>query len=71
MERIGEKLRTLRIQHGLTMKELADHLQTSDAQISRFENGQRIPPSPFILKVARFFEVSIDTLMKDELALDD
>lgn len=70
MERIGEKLKALRLQHGLTTRQLAKALQTSQAQISRIENGLRQPSGDLIVKMADFFNVSLDILMRDELELD-
>jgi len=71
LKRIGEKLRVLRNRRGLTMRQLADALQTSDAQISRVENGQRKPSADLVFRISRFFDVPIDRLMLDELELDD
>ena len=70
MERIGEKLKTLRLQHGLTTRQLAEHLGTTNSQISRIENGLRQPSGDFIVRMADFFGVSLDELMRDELDLD-
>ena len=71
LKRLGEKLRTLRIRHGLTMKQLAEELQTSDAQISRVENSQRKPSAELVFKISQFFDVSVERLMMDELELDE
>jgi len=70
MERIGEKLRALRLRYGLTTRQLADHLQTTNSQISRIENGLRKQSGDLIVKVSDFFNVSLDQLMRDELDLD-
>ena len=70
MERIGEKLKTLRLQHGLTTRQLAKVLEISQAQISRIENGLRQPSGDFIVRMADFFNVSLEKLMRDELDLD-
>ena len=70
MERIGEKLKILRLQHSLTTRQLANHLNTTNSQISRIENGLRQPSGDFIIKAADFFNISLDTLMRDELDLD-
>ncbi len=67
MKRIGEKLRILRHRHSLTMQQLANHLQTSDAQISRVENGQRKPSAELVFKMSLFFNVPVEQLMLDEL----
>lgn len=69
MERIGEKLKFLRLQYGLTTRQLAEHLKTTNSQISRIENGLRQPSGDFLIKVADFFNVSLDQLMRDDLDL--
>ena len=70
MERIGEKLQQLRLHHRLTTRQLAEALQTSQAQISRFENGLRQPSGDLLVKMADLFNVPLDKLMRDELNLD-
>lgn len=70
MDRIGEKLKTLRLRRGLTTRELAAALETSQAQISRIENGHRQPAADLIVKMADFFQVSLDSLMRDDQNLD-
>ena len=70
MEQIGKKLKALRLQHGLTTRQLARALETSQAQISRIENGLRQPSGDLLVKIADFFNVSLDNLMRDELDLD-
>lgn len=70
MERIGEKLKTLRLQHGLTTRQLAVHLDTTNSQISRIENRTRQPSADFIVKMADFFNISLEKLMRDEFDID-
>ena len=70
MEQIGEKLKALRVQQGLTTRQLAQALEISQAQISRIENGLRQPSGDLIVKIADFFTVSLDQLMRDDLDLD-
>ena len=66
--RFGEKLRQLRIQQGLTLKELAEGLgYKTHAYISELESGKKLPTAGLVLRVARFFDVSTDQLLKDEL----
>jgi transcriptional regulator with XRE-family HTH domain len=69
----GDKLRQLRMQQGLTQRALAHALGYTNAHayISDFETGKRRPTAEFVLKVARYFNVSADLLLKDELDLDD
>ncbi len=71
MQRFGEKLRALRIQRGITLKELALSLGLSaHGYISELESGKKKPTAEFVLNVARLFDVSTDQLLKDELELD-
>ena len=71
MNRFGEKLRTLRNRNGLTQKQIGDMLGVSRVYIVQMEQGQKVPNAAMILKIADIFEVCIDTLMRDELELDD
>ncbi len=70
MKRIGEKLHTLRLRHGLTTRELAEQLQISHTQVNRIELGTRSPSAPLIFRISQFFKVSFDQLMNDELELE-
>lgn len=67
VQRFGEKLRLLRIKHGLSMQAVADALGTSSGYISNVEHGKKKPGIDFAMQVARFFNVSTDQLMRDEL----
>ncbi len=71
MSRIGEKLRTLRQRQGLTSRELGAILGVSNSYIIRLEKGKRRPSMDLIIQIARYFNVSTDKLMLDELELDD
>ncbi len=71
MERFGQKVRSLRQQYGLSVRQLAAKLEmNSHSHIAKIEISQSKPSADLILKIARFFDVSIDQLMKDELELD-
>lgn len=66
--RFGEKLRRLRMQQGLTLKELAAVLgYKTHAYLSELESGRKLPTAGLVLRVARFFDVTTDELLKDEL----
>ncbi len=70
MKRFGEKLRSLRTMHELTLQQLAAELgYATHAYISELESGKKAPTAALVLKVARRFEVRTDVLMKDELDL--
>ena len=71
MQRFGEKLRRLRKRRGLTVRELAEALgYSAHSHISEVETGKREPKVAFILKIADFFQVTTDQLLRDEVELD-
>jgi len=68
MQRFGEKLRTLRKRHAMTITELALALgYTANSYISEIETGKKKPTTEFVFKVARLFNVTTDQLLDDEL----
>lgn len=70
MQRFGAKVRMLREQRGLSVRQLTAALgMQSHSHIAKIETGQSQPSADMILRLARFFDVSIDALMKDELDL--
>lgn len=72
MKRFGEKLRTLRKQNNLTLKELAQNLgYAAHSHISQIESGKKIPTVQFVIKVSDLFDVSTDQLLKDTLDIDN
>ena len=71
IKRFGQKLYSLRVSRGFTLKELAQALgYTAHGHISELEAGKKQPSLEFVLKTARFFEVTTDQLLKDELDLN-
>lgn len=68
MQRFGEKVRLLRKSHHMTVRELAKVLgYTAYSYISEIENSKTRPSLDFVLKAARYFHVSTDQLVWDEL----
>lgn len=57
------RLRELR--KGKKMTQIALQMQTGieQALLSKFENGERIPPTETLLKLADFYNVSIDYIL--------
>ena len=72
MHRFGEKLRTLRMKHRMTVRELAQALgYTAHSHVGEVERGHQQPSIEFALKVSRLFSVTMDQLTKDELEIDE
>ncbi|MDM8532732.1 helix-turn-helix transcriptional regulator [Anaerolineales bacterium HSG25] len=71
MDRFGEKLRGLRQEQGLSLRKLAEILEIkSFSHLAKIERGELQPSARLVLRVAKFFEVSADPLMDDELELE-
>jgi len=69
---IGDNIRKIRKEKGLTQKEVAAKLNTYPTNINRIENNKYTPSVTVLMKIAELFEVSIDYLVTGkEDKLDD
>lgn len=59
----AKRLRDLREQNNLQQKELAKELNVLEATVSMWETGKRVPYSEMLVKIAKFFNVSVDYLL--------
>jgi transcriptional regulator with XRE-family HTH domain len=60
------KVRKLRIQNGLTQREIADHINVSQRVYADYELGRIRIPVDHLLKLSKFYDVSMDDLCSDE-----
>lgn len=60
----GKILKTLRKEHNLTQRELADRIFVSKSVISYYEKSERTPSPEVIVKLAYIFNVSTDFLLE-------
>ncbi len=63
MSEFSEKLKELRIAHGITQTELACILKVSRSCIANYECDRRQPDRELFLAIAQYFHVSADYLM--------
>ncbi len=71
MQRFREKLRILRNRHEMSLKQLSDELGfSSRGYVGDLESGRKKPSLEVTLKIARLFNVSVDSLVKDEMEVD-
>ena len=71
MQRLGEKLRTLREGRGLSLRQLAVLVgMSSYSHLAEIESGKSKPSVELLVKLADLFEVSTDQLLRDELELE-
>ena len=60
---IGERLLNLREEANISQEKLAKILNLSNNTISSYENEKREPSDEIKIKLARFFDVSVDYLL--------
>ncbi len=63
MKIFAERLRELRTEKGLSMKQLAKAINTTDAAISNWENDINEPKITYLKVIAVYFCVSTDYLL--------
>ena len=63
MEKFRERLRELRKENQLSMKQLANAIGTSDVAVNNWENGINEPKISYLFKLAKFFNVTSDYLL--------
>ena len=56
------RLKDLREDHDLTQQDIADLLQTTREQISKYETGKQMMGIDKYIKLARYYNISLDYL---------
>ena len=64
------RLKKLRVKKGLSQQQLAKALGVSTSAIGMYELGQRKPDHDLLIKMSRFFDVSVDYLIGNETSDD-
>ena len=60
---IGSRIKHLRVQAGLTQRELSEQMHIGKSTLSQYELGDRSPGIDMQQKFAKFFDVSLDFLV--------
>ena len=63
MYNFGEKLKELRIEKGLTQKQLAEQINSAQSAIYYWESNKQEPTISALKKLCTFFNVSADYLL--------
>ena len=63
-EKIGKFIKKIRIDNGLTQKDLADKLDVTYQAVSKWENGKNIPDIMILKQISKEFNVNIDDLLE-------
>lgn len=68
MERtIGERIKKLRLQHNMTLKEMGEAINFNYSNLSKIERGIRKPHIDFLQKIAEYFDIEITYFFNDVL----
>ena len=67
----GQKIKQLRRERDITQEQLAEYLDVSASAVSQWERDTVLPDLEKLLRLGDVFHVSMDVLLKDELALDE
>lgn len=64
---LSEKLKELRDNKNYKQNELIDYLGISQATLSNYETGRRMPSYETLIKIAKFYNVTTDYLLGHEI----
>ena len=65
-KKIGDFLKVLRKEKGLTQEQLAQQLHVSGRTVSRWETGSNMPDISLLIEIAEFYDVSIPEIVSGE-----
>src|SRR3989337_3881173 len=65
---INKNLKFLRVQQGMTQKQLAEKLGLKQAAIGAYEEERATPPLASLLDIMKIFNVNLDDLVKQDLS---
>ena len=65
-QKIGEFLKDLRNDKGLTQEQLAEHFYVSSRTVSRWETGRNMPDVEMLIELADFYDVEIREIIDGE-----
>ncbi|WP_026038823.1 XRE family transcriptional regulator [Myroides injenensis] len=67
MSLLSDNIRYLRAQKGMSQQKVADELMITRARYSKYEEGASEPPLEVLLRISRFFHVSVDLMISVDL----
>ncbi len=69
---LGKRLKELRLEKGLTQKELGDKINVTKVSICCYENGTRTPTLETLFELEKFFQVDLNYLLgNDKKVMDE
>ena len=71
MMNFSKQLHQIRMSHQMTQADLAEQLHVSRHTVSNWENDHNLPDLEMVTRIAKIFEVSLDTLILDDPKLNE
>ena len=68
---MNERLKTVRTNANLNIRQFAERIGTTSASVSRYESGERIPSNAVLTAISKEFHVSLAWLKTGEGPMDD
>ncbi|MEG0900145.1 MAG: helix-turn-helix domain-containing protein [Oscillospiraceae bacterium] len=65
-QKIGEFLKTLRKEKGLTQEQFAEIVNVSNRTVSRWENGNNMPDLDILIQLSDYYEIELRELLEGE-----
>lgn len=66
---LNEKITIIRKMNNLTQEEFAEELGVSRQALSKWENGASVPDAQMLLRIADYYNLTLDQLVRDEFDL--
>lgn len=66
MDNLGDRLKKIRIDNELTIRELADKISISKSNISNYEQNKSTPAANIIVRYSELFKLTTDWILKGE-----
>ncbi len=63
MQRIGQRIKEIRLENGLSQQKFGAMLSVSQDTVSLWEKGKSVPTTEFLIAMAKKFEVSVDYIL--------
>lgn len=63
---IGEKIKLLRTEKGITQEALAENLNVSRSAIAKWETNSGVPELSNLIMISKLFDISVDELIDDK-----
>ena len=65
-QKIGQFLKSLRKEKGLTQEQFAEIVNVSNRTVSRWENGNNMPDLDILIEISDFYEIELRELLDGE-----